>query len=115
GRSRVVPLHARVRQVLLQLPRNDERVLPTVRDRTLLAQLKRLARTCGLSQSIRVHSLRHYFCSMCANKGVPVFTTQKWLGHASSDMVWHYYTLSDQQSQSAMKDLGTKTMPGRVR
>lgn len=39
----------------------------------------------------RVHSLRHYFCSVCADSNVPEPMLMTWLGHKHSDMVKHYY------------------------
>lgn len=119
GRERSVPLHRRARSVLEQLPRNAEHVLPKLRERTLLARIKRLAIVCGVSQTIVVHSFRHAFCRLCADNGVPIFTTRKWLGHSGSgtgmDMTYHYYSLSDEQSHAAMSELADRTSPVRSR
>lgn len=51
----------------------------------------------------RVHSFRHYFCSMCANASVPEQALMKWLGHRSSRLVKRYYHLHDAESQRAMQ------------
>jgi integrase len=51
----------------------------------------------------RLHSFRHYFCSVCANSGVPEQMLMKWLGHKSSTMVRRYYHLHDEESQRQMK------------
>lgn len=51
----------------------------------------------------RLHSCRHYFCSACANDGVPEQIVMRWLGHQASDMVRHYYHLSDKVAQSQMR------------
>jgi integrase len=53
----------------------------------------------------RVHSLRHYFCSQCAAAGVPMQTTQQWLGHKDSEMTRHYYHLHDEESHRQMARL----------
>jgi integrase len=53
----------------------------------------------------RLHSFRHYFCSACANSGVPVNMVMEWLGHASSDMVRHYYHLHNDEAQRHMARL----------
>jgi integrase len=50
----------------------------------------------------RLHSFRHFFCSTCANKGVPVQVTMAWLGHRDSAMVQHYYHLHDDEAQRQM-------------
>lgn len=39
----------------------------------------------------RVHSFRHYFCSSCADEGVPREMLMKMLSHKDSAMVAHYY------------------------
>jgi integrase len=53
----------------------------------------------------RLHSFRHYFCSICANRGVPEQVVMEWLGHADSNMVRHYYHLHDDEAQRQMKRL----------
>jgi integrase len=54
----------------------------------------------------RLRSMRHYFCSWCANSGVPETVLMRWLGHASSMMVRRYYHLHDEEAQMQMKKLG---------
>ena len=50
-----------------------------------------------------LHTFRHFFISMCASSGaVPIATCMTWVGHKDTDMVWHYYHLSDTASQDAM-------------
>ena len=53
----------------------------------------------------RLHSCRHYFCSTCANNGVPEQVLMEWLGHQSSAMVRHYYHLHDEEAQRQMQKL----------
>ncbi len=53
----------------------------------------------------RLHSFRHYFCSVCANTGIPERITMNWLGHADSEMVRHYYHLNDEESRRKMDQL----------
>ncbi len=48
----------------------------------------------------RLHSFRHYFCSTCANSGIPENMVMRWLGHRSSEMVQHYYHLHDAGSKT---------------
>lgn len=54
----------------------------------------------------RLRSMRHYFCSWCANSGVPETVLMRWLGHTSSIMVRRYYHLHDEEAQMQMKKLG---------
>jgi len=51
----------------------------------------------------RLHSFRHFFCSVCANTGVPEQVVMRWLGHQSSRMVRHYYHLHDEEAQRQME------------
>jgi integrase len=53
----------------------------------------------------RLRSFRHYFCSTCANSGVPEQVVMAWLGHADSARVRHYYHLHDDEAQRQMKRL----------
>ena len=53
----------------------------------------------------RLHSFRHYFCSTCANNGVPERIVIDWLGHADSEMIRHYYHLHDEEAQRRMNSL----------
>lgn len=53
----------------------------------------------------RLHSFRHYFCSLCATSGVPERVVMDWLGHADSKMVKHYFHLHDREAQRQMKRL----------
>jgi len=53
----------------------------------------------------RLHSFRHFFCSKCADEGVPELVVMRWLGHSTSRMVQHYYHLHDDESQRQMNKL----------
>lgn len=52
-----------------------------------------------------LHSFQHYFCSWCANSGIPERVVMNWLGHKDSAMVRRYYHLSDLESQRQMAKL----------
>ncbi|MCE9551921.1 MAG: tyrosine-type recombinase/integrase [Planctomycetes bacterium] len=53
----------------------------------------------------RLHSFRHFFCSMCASQGVAERVLMAWLGHASSDMIKIYFHLHDTESRQQMDKL----------
>jgi integrase len=53
----------------------------------------------------RLHSFHHYFCSTCANLGIPARVVMAWLGHSSSAMLNRYYHLHDEESQRLMEKL----------
>jgi integrase len=50
----------------------------------------------------RLHSFRHFFCSMSANSGVPEQVLMSWLGHRDSKMVRHYYHLHQEEAHRQM-------------
>ena len=56
-------------------------------------------------ESGRLHSFRHFFCSQCANQGIPERTLMSWLGHAEAAMVRRYYHLTDTESRRLMDRL----------
>jgi integrase len=56
----------------------------------------------------RVHSFRHFFCSLCANSGVPEQMLMSWLGHRSSRMIRRYYHAHDEASKAAMLNVKLK-------
>lgn len=121
GRSRSFPIHPDLRIVLDRLPRRDAyifhgprggRIKPdTIRNILVREVIKPLAEQFpkrgdekGFEDG-RVHSFRHYFCSKCANSGVPERMVMAWLGHQDSEMVRIYYHLHDDESRRHMAAL----------
>jgi len=122
GCSRSFPVHPDLRLVLEETPRASDglvfhgprggRLKPdTVRQvliREVLTPLReRFPASCdpiGFADG-RLHSFRHYFCSTCANSGVPERVVMEWLGHRDSAMVRHYYHLHDEEAQRQMSRL----------
>lgn len=100
--ARFVPIDPKIRPVLDALPRDDDLVLPELRARTLLAQIKRLCIKLGYGRSYKTHSLRHHFASMCANSSIPYRMALAWMGHSSSSILDLYYHLHDAESEAAM-------------
>jgi len=103
--ARLVPIPPRVREVLESLPRPSPLVLPELKQRTLLGQVKRLCRELGYDPRLKVHSFRHHFASMVANSSVPYRLVLEWMGHSSSDVLDLYYHLHDSLSDAAMMEL----------
>lgn len=103
--ERFVPIHPRIRPILDTLPRSGERVLPGLRDRTLLARLKNACAEAGLGKAFKVHSLRHHFASLVANHQVSYKKALAWLGHSDSEMLSNYYHLHDEESERSMRAL----------
>ncbi len=121
-RDRVIPIHDELFEVLEALPRGrGERVFhgprggalkgDTVRNvltRDVLPAVATELRQRGIETEVergRLHSFRHYFCSVCANRNVPEQTVMDWLGHQDSGMLRYYYHLADEHAQAEMKRL----------
>lgn len=100
--ARFVPIDPKIRPLLDGLPRDGELVLPDLRARTLLAQIKRLCGELGYGRHYKTHSLRHHFASTCANSSIPYRMALAWMGHSSSSILDLYYHLHDAESEAAM-------------
>ncbi len=122
SRTRHLPIRAELLKVLESLARVDQYIFhgprggrlkaDTVRNvlvREVITPLtKRFPKQFENERSFedgRLHSFRHYFCSVCANTGIPERITMNWLGHADSEMVRHYYHLNDEESRRKMDQL----------
>lgn len=122
-RDRSLPVHPDFRAVLQQIPRaKDGRIFhgplggvlkpDTVRVilcREVLTPLQKQfpaqADKKGIADG-RLHSFRHYFCSVSANsKDVTEQMIKTWLGHRDSRMVKHYYHLHDDEAQRRMQQI----------
>jgi integrase len=53
----------------------------------------------------RLHSFRHYFISFCIKNGTPENIVMKWVGHANSDMVRHYFQIHNEDAKTFMEKL----------
>jgi integrase len=122
GRDRTCPMHVDLRRLLEGMSRTGDGLLfhgprggrlkpDTVRQilvRDVLTPLGERFPTppdqVGFADG-RLHSFRHYFCSTCANRGVPAQVVMEWLGHRDSAMVRHYFHLHDDEAQRQMKRL----------
>ena len=118
-RSRTFPIHDDLREILVTMnTERDGRVFygpkggvlkpDTVRRILVRDVLQPLAsrfptphEEIGFADG-RLHSFRHYFCSRCANSGVPEQMLMRWLGHHNSRMVRRYYHLHDDEAQREM-------------
>ena len=121
GRSRSFPIHPNLLDILKRLPHRDAHVFhgprggrlkpETVRRILVREVIERLAGQFPTPDGERgfkdgrLHSFRHYFCSTCANSGVPERIVMDWLGHADSEMIRNYYHLHDDEARRRMNDL----------
>jgi len=122
GRSRWFPVNPLLQPIIDRLSKNNEgRIFrgphggnlsdDVVRDNLVNKVLPALARRfptpvdqIGFADG-RLHSFRHYFCSFCANNGVPEAMVMQWLGHKDSKMIRHYYHLAESEAHKHMSRL----------
>jgi integrase len=120
GRGRSFPIHEELRPVLEAMTQHPDgyvfhgpkggRLKPDTVRRILIREvLTPLAERFPTPEGEvgfvdgRLHSFRHFFCSLCANRGVPQQVVMRWLGHTSSDMVQLYYHLHDEEARRQMR------------
>ena len=121
GRSRKIPIHARLRPLLEATPKTPRNwffeALPSKKypegghcistkhlNEDFLVLLKQLGLPAGRYGGYTIHSLRHSFETICVNGGIPQRVIDTWMGHWSDrSMAAHYYRLADNESQSFMK------------
>jgi integrase len=115
GDQRSVPMTARVRALLGQLPRRSLWVVtaPASRtypkgdhenlDRRALRALKRVLRRLGLKG--KIHTFRHAFLSHALIRGTPEALVRAWAGHVDWNILKLYTHIANCDSQEAMKRL----------
>jgi integrase len=118
-RDRLLPIHDDLHHVLQRLKRHpDNRVFhgpkggqlkpDTIRNILIREVLTPLAARFPPGTDMkgfrdgRLHSFRHYFCSMSANGGASEQAVMTWLGHQDSKMVRRYYHLHQVEAQKQM-------------
>jgi integrase len=129
-RDRYLPIHEELRPILDYLPRlADGRVFhgpkagklkpDTVRNilkREVLPMLTEKFPANGDDPGImagRLHSFRHYFCSMSADNDVPEQMLMAWLGHRDSEMIRHYYHLRQDESHKQIAKIPFLSQPDK--
>ena len=121
GRSRSFPIHPDLKAILGKIPRRGRYVFygprggrlkpDTVRRVFIREVIEPLAKQFPTDEGERgfkdgrFHSFRHYFCSTCANSGVPERMVMDWLGHADIEMIRHYYHLHDEEARRRMNTI----------
>jgi integrase len=77
----------------------------TVRNVLTGEVLAPLAETFPAVADGRLHSFRHFFCSMSADNGVPEQMLMAFLGHRDSEMIRHYYHMQQDEARKQMNTL----------
>jgi integrase len=118
-RTRRIPIHPNLREILDRLPRNFDRVFTArpskkhpdgggpIDERRLLMSLKRLCRRCAFvnPKQYKLHTFRHAFASMCARNNISYKYALEWMGHTSSEILDLYYKMYDATAEAAIKTI----------
>ena len=110
GRSRAIPLHSRLKEVLLnQKGRPDELIFKAKRGTPLTRNsvrkpFRRIQEAAGLRR-IRLHDIRHSFASQLIMNGQPMKVVQELLGHSDIRMTDIYSHLAPSMNQDAVEGL----------
>jgi integrase len=122
GRDRSIPMHAEVLAEFGSMARKSDGYVfhgpeggrlkaDTVRRALVRDVLDPLASRFGQADGQkgfadgRLHSFRHFFCSLSADRGVPVQMLMSWLGHTDAKMVRRYYHAKGDESRRQMARL----------
>jgi integrase/recombinase XerD len=110
--ERFVPVHPTVARYLGPAIERTGMVFKNITERKLLGRVKKLSHLCGFTnpEKYKLHSFRHHFASLCANRRVAERKALSWLGHSSSKMLELYYHLNDDESQKAMMALANQSI-----
>ncbi len=75
----------------------------------MLQYLKRLCEECGFRKpwQYKLHTFRHFyfFAGYCAQQNMSYKYALEWMGHSSSAILDIYFTMNDQQAQTAMNSM----------
>ena len=121
--SRHVPMNARVREVLQQLPRNitggkDDSFVFAKKDGEGLKSIRNgfeaAVKRARIEKHIRFHDLRHTFASWLVMTGVDLRTVAKLMGHRDIRITMRYAHLAPEHLQAAVDALILRRLPGTL-
>ena len=81
-------------------PTAKESPIPTIRE-----PLNDAAQRAGINGAIRLHQLRHAFCSHALMSGIDARTVQKWMGHKDLKTTLRYAHVSPDHEKAAIQKL----------
>jgi len=111
---RFIPIPDEIRGILLdRMKTRGELVFQNTNgsplmDRRILERVQRCCKKAGLKK-VHVHSLRHTFCSIATEKGIPAEVIQAILGHRSDSMTRRYRHLKPEFLGDMMKSFNYRS------
>lgn len=109
GKTRIVPISARLHAILLQHHHNGNASGFVIKSHTgeRLHKVQDIFTQMRYESGIRLeatfHTLRHTFATNAANKGVNLPTLQQWLGHSDIKTTMRYIHVNKDHSQQMME------------
>ena len=108
---RRIPINSALRPLLKKHPKmlGSKLVFPDRaggRYEKIDRQLDEAAERAGIEGRVRLHQLRHAFCSHAFMNGVDARTIQKWMGHASLTTTLRYAHTSPEHEKRAKLNYG---------
>lgn len=79
---------------------------PTITSNSVVnRQLQEICKEVGIAKKVSFHTARHTFATLLINKGVPITSVQRMLGHTSVRMTERYAELSDKKMESDLAQI----------
>jgi integrase len=111
--ERVIPMHPKVREVLLARKQGIEKPAGVIFNHTpepamkkrLRRELMRASKVCGFPEVTKLHTMRHTFASQLVMSGVDLATVQQLLGHTDIEMTMIYAHLAPEHLKNAVDKL----------
>jgi integrase len=86
----------------------DSKLLPVKYLQKYNSLLKEIAKTCGIDKRITSHVARHTFATLALEKGMPIETVSKILGHTNITTTQIYAKITTEKLENDISALGGK-------
>lgn len=86
----------------------DGKLFPVLSNQKTNSYLKEIADICGIKKNLTFHLARHTFATMSLNKGVPMESVSKMLGHTNIKTTQIYARITNKKIEHDMEQLAGK-------
>lgn len=100
-RGRVIPIHSRLQDVMINLDRSSARLSPWEHEKTAYTQLTRLSNITGVR--VNPYMLRKTFGSLMVKNGVPIEVLSKLMGSSVATLMKHYVGLLESHKRESIE------------
>ena len=100
--KRVIPLFQKLKDILQNIPRTEDRIFPFSQDQATTAfnDIRDKAR---LNPDFEQYNLRHTFSTRANEAGIDLKTIALWMGHNNTETTEKIYIQSQSEHQKAMR------------